>query len=71
MKTNVLGIQFDNLTREEARQAGRELLRGSDFHYVVTPNPEFRDRLSRAPVIPAANSPSRVARSAQEPPRVA
>lgn len=41
MKTNVLGIQFDNLTREEARQAGRELLRGSDFHYVVTPNPEF------------------------------
>lgn len=41
MKTNVLGIQFDNLTREEARQAGGELLRGSDFHYVVTPNPEF------------------------------
>lgn len=41
MKTNVLGVQFDNLTREEARQAGRELLHSSDFHYVVTPNPEF------------------------------
>ena len=41
LKTNVLGVQFDNLTRQEARQAGRELLRGSQFHYVVTPNPEF------------------------------
>lgn len=41
MKTNVLGVQFDNLTREEARQAGRALLHSSDFHYVVTPNPEF------------------------------
>ena len=27
--------------REEARQAGAELLRSSDFHYAVTPNPEF------------------------------
>ena len=41
MKTNILDIQFDNLTREEARQAGAELLRSSDFHYAVTPNPEF------------------------------
>lgn len=41
MKTNILDIQFDNLTREEAQQAGAELLRSSDFHYAVTPNPEF------------------------------
>lgn len=41
MKTNILDIQFDNLTREEARQAGAELLRSSDFHYAVTPNLEF------------------------------
>ena len=41
LKTNILDIQFDNLTREEARQAGAELLRSSDFHYAVTPNPEF------------------------------
>ena len=41
MKTNILDIQFDNLTREEARQAGAALLHSSDFHYAVTPNPEF------------------------------
>ena len=41
MKTNILGIQFDNLTREEAKAAGAALLRSPDFHYVVTPNPEF------------------------------
>ncbi len=41
MKINILGIQFDDLTREEARQAGAALLRSDSFHYVVTPNPEF------------------------------
>ena len=41
MKTDILGIRFDNLTREEARQAGAQLLQSPDFHYVVTPNPEF------------------------------
>ena len=41
MKTEILGIQFDNLTREEAAQAGQAMLDDSRFHYVVTPNPEF------------------------------
>lgn len=41
MKTEILGIQFDNLTRQEAAQRGAELLASPDFHYVVTPNPEF------------------------------
>ncbi len=41
MKIDVLGVQFDNLTREEARLRGAELLREDKFHYVVTPNPEF------------------------------
>ena len=41
MKTDILGIQFDNLTREEAKEAGVALLRSPEFHYVVTPNPEF------------------------------
>ena len=41
MKVNILGIEFDNLTREEARMRGRELLCSSEFHYAVTPNPEF------------------------------
>lgn len=32
---------FDDLTREEAAQAGAALLAEDKFHYVVTPNPEF------------------------------
>ena len=41
LKTDILGIRFDDLTREEAAQAGAGLLRSGSFHYVVTPNPEF------------------------------
>ena len=41
LKTDILGIQFDNLTREEAKEAGAALLRSPEFHYAVTPNPEF------------------------------
>lgn len=41
MKTEILGLQFDDLTLEEATQAGAEFLSGTGFHYVVTPNPEF------------------------------
>ena len=41
MKKEVLGISFDDLTREEAAQAGAALLEEDRFHYVVTPNPEF------------------------------
>ena len=41
MKTEILGLQFDNLTLDEATQAGAEFLSGTGFHYVVTPNPEF------------------------------
>lgn len=41
MKIDVLGIQFDDLTRQEAAARGAELLEEDAFHYVVTPNPEF------------------------------
>lgn len=41
MKKEVLGVMFDDLTREEAAQAGAALLEEDKFHYVVTPNPEF------------------------------
>ena len=41
MKINVLGINFDNLTLEQAAEKGAEMLREDKFHYVVTPNPEF------------------------------
>ena len=41
MKREILGVAFDDLTRQEAAQRGRELLEEDKFHYVVTPNPEF------------------------------
>ena len=41
MKKEVLGVKFDDLTRQEAAQAGAALLEEDKFHYVVTPNPEF------------------------------
>lgn len=41
MKVNVLGVQFDNVTPEEALARGAQLLAEPGFHYVVTPNPEF------------------------------
>ena len=41
MKIEILGVQFDDLTREEAARAGERLLAEDKFHYVVTPNPEF------------------------------
>lgn len=41
MKTEILGVQFDDLTQQEAAQQGRQLLEEDKFHYVVTPNPEF------------------------------
>ena len=41
MKINVLGVQFDNLTPDEAVQRGIDMMNEGGFHYVVTPNPEF------------------------------
>ena len=41
MKTEILGVRFDDLTQQEAAQQGRQLLEDDKFHYVVTPNPEF------------------------------
>ncbi len=41
MKQEILGIAFDDITREEAARRGAELLGEDRFHYVVTPNPEF------------------------------
>ena len=41
MKTEILGIWFDNVTMEQAAELGGEMLKEDRFHYVVTPNPEF------------------------------
>ena len=41
MRTDVLGVEFDDLTPEAAEEAGYALARSGGFHYAVTPNPEF------------------------------
>lgn len=41
LKKEILGIQFDDVTRQEAAEIGAQLLEEDKFHYVVTPNPEF------------------------------
>ncbi len=41
MKTDVLGVNVDNVTLAEAIDAGAALLQEEGFHYMVTPNPEF------------------------------
>ncbi len=44
MRTDILGVGFDDLTVEEAAERAAALLAGEGFHYVVTPNPELVDR---------------------------
>lgn len=41
MKTDVMGIRFDNVTMDEALARAEEILRGSETCYVVTPNAEI------------------------------
>ena len=41
MRTDILGVGFDDLTLDEAAEAGAALVEGGGFHYAVTPNPEF------------------------------
>ena len=41
MRTDVLGVGFDDLTLDEAVQTGSGLVEADGFHYAVTPNPEF------------------------------
>lgn len=53
MKTDVLGVQYDNVTMEEAIAAGRAFLTGTKAAYCVTPNAEMayealRDEAFRA-----------------------
>ncbi len=41
MKTDVLGVLYDNVTMDEVLARGRELLRGERAAYCVTPNAEM------------------------------
>ena len=55
MRIDVLGVGFDNVTRDEAVDRAMTWLREGGTHYVVTPNPEIvevcrENRLARAAV---------------------
>ena len=39
LKTDILGVGIDDLTLDEAIEAGAALMEESGFHYVVTPKP--------------------------------
>lgn len=41
LKREILGVNFDDVTRQEAAREGAAMLDEDRFHYVVTPNPEF------------------------------
>ena len=61
MRTDVMGVSFDNLTLEEAVAEGIRLAGTEGFHYAVTPNPElvmmakkqpdYRDKLQGADLV--------------------
>lgn len=62
LKTDILGVQFDNITMEEAVLAGAKLAAKEEgFYYVVTPNPEivnlarqnegYRDIINKASLV--------------------
>ena len=47
MRTEILGVGFDDLTIDEAADRASALMEEGGFHYVVTPNPEMVDRARR------------------------
>ena len=56
LRTEILGVGFDDLTIDEAADRASALMEEGGFHYVVTPNPEMVDRARRdAPFRAALN----------------
>lgn len=49
MKTEVLGVQYDNVTMGEALAVARDILRGEKTEYCVTPNAEMAYEALRDP----------------------
>lgn len=41
MKTDILGVRFDDLAPDEMVRTAASLIQAGGFHYAVTPNPEF------------------------------
>ncbi|MBR3641115.1 MAG: WecB/TagA/CpsF family glycosyltransferase [Oscillibacter sp.] len=56
MRVDVLGVSFDNVTREQAVERAMAILNGERASYVVTPNPEIVERCrENAAVMRAVN----------------
>ena len=47
MRTDVLGVAFDDLTMEQAVETAAGMLAAGGFHYAVTPNAEFVQRAEK------------------------
>ena len=47
MRIHVLGVEFDNVTMEQAVEAAAGMLAEGGFHYAVTPNAEFVQRAEK------------------------
>ena len=47
LRTEIMGVGFDDLTLDEAAQRAAGMIDDGGFHYVVTPNPELVDRARR------------------------
>ena len=47
LRTEIMGVDFDDLTLDEAAKAAAGMIDAGGFHYVVTPNPELVDRARR------------------------
>lgn len=50
MRTEIMGVGFDDLTLEQAVAAGVRLMEEAGAHYVVTPNPELVELAGKDPV---------------------
>lgn len=54
MRVDVLGVNFDNVTPEQAVQAAADQIAAGGFHYAVTPNAEFVQRAQKDEAFRAA-----------------
>jgi N-acetylglucosaminyldiphosphoundecaprenol N-acetyl-beta-D-mannosaminyltransferase len=54
MKTDVLGVKFDNIELSEAVERGLELIGGRKAAYAVTPNPEIVMAAGKDPALMSA-----------------
>ncbi len=54
MRVDILGVQFDDVTMEQAVERAASMIGEGGFHYAVTPNAEFVQRAERDEAFRAA-----------------